>query len=95
MPQVTIPSKGSTTLVAPKIPKGMTVLLDIMPQLQNLSFEDVDTSKLIDINRKNYMKLVKDTPDSPNWFVAMQWVKGLLQYGLLSLLFMPYFGRSS
>ena len=33
VPWVTIPIKGSTTLVTPKIPKGMTVLLDIMPQL--------------------------------------------------------------
>ena len=73
----------------------MTVLPDNMPQLQNISFEDVDTSKLIDIDRKNYMKLVEDTPDSPNRFIAMQWAKGLEQYGLFSLLFMPYFGQSS
>ena len=66
VPQVTIPSKGSTTLVAPKIPKGMIVLHDIMPQLQNLSFEDPDTRKIRDLNRKNNMKLVKDMPYSLN-----------------------------
>ena len=91
-PRVTIPSKGHATLVAPKIPKGMTVLPDIMPQLQNLSFEDLDTIKLLDLDRKNNLKLVKYTPDSLNQFVAMKWEKILEQFGLFSLLFMPHFG---
>ena len=41
------------------------------------------------------MKLVKDTLESPNWFVAIKWEKGLEHFGLLSLLFMPYFGWST
>ena len=40
------------------------------------------------------MDLAKETLDSPNCFAPMEWGKGLDQSGLLSLLFMPHFGRS-
>ena len=70
-PWVGIPSNICATLVAPKIPKGMTLLHDIMPQIHKLSFEYYDTNKLRDLDRKKYMTLVKDTPESPNRFVTM------------------------
>ena len=73
----------------------MTVLHDIIPQLHKLSFEYYDTNKLRDMDGKNYMKVVRDMPDSLNRFVAMKWEKGLEQSGLLSLLFMPHFGQST
>ena len=76
-PQVSIPSKNYATLVAPKRPKGMTVLHDILPNLVKLSFEDSDTSKINDHDRNNYMKLMRDTLYSSNCFIAMQWEKGL------------------
>ena len=74
---VSIPSKGYAALVVPKIPKGMTILHDIVPKLQKLNFEDSETRKLRDLDRKNYMKLVRDMPDSPNQLVAMKWEKGI------------------
>ena len=70
---VSLPTKGHATLVAPKKPKGMKVLQDIFPPLVKLSFQDSDTNKLSALDRKNYMKLVRDTPESLNWFVPMQW----------------------
>ena len=51
--------------------------------------------KVRDLDRMNYMKLVKETPDSLNYFVPMEWEKRLDQYGLLSLLFMPHFDGST
>ena len=74
---VSIPSKGYAALVAPKIPKGMIVLHDIVPKLQKLNFEDSDTRKIRDLDRKNYMKMVRDMHDSSNQLFAMKWEKGL------------------
>ena len=76
-PWVSVPSKGHATLVAPKIPKRMIILYDTMPQLQKLAFEDSNTRKIRYLDRKNYMKVVRDMPDSLNRFVAMKWEKGL------------------
>ena len=67
----------------------------MMPHSHKLSFEDHETKKLRALDRKNYMKMVKDTPESPNRFVAMKWAKGLKNSGLLSLLFMSHFGLST
>ena len=75
--QFSIPSKGYATLVAPKIPKRMIILHDTMPQLQKLEFEDSNTRKIRYLDRKNYIKVVRDMPDSLNRFVAMKWEKGL------------------
>ena len=66
-----------------------------MPNLQALSFDENDTNKMSTLDRNNCMDLVKETPNSPNCFVAKEWVKGLEQSGLLSLLFMPCFGQST
>ena len=51
----------------------MKVLQDIMPYLEKLPFQDSDTSKISDMEMKNYMNLVRDTSELPNQFVPMQW----------------------
>ena len=76
-PWAIITSKNYATLVAPKLTKGIEVLQDIMPQLHKLSFKYHDTNKLRDMDRRNYMEMVKYTPDSPNSFTTMKWAKGL------------------
>ena len=76
-PLVSIPTKGYATLVAPKKLKGMKVLHNILLQQVKLPFQYSDTSKFNALDRNNYMKLVKDTLESPNWFIAMQWEKWL------------------
>ena len=66
-----------------------------MKTFHSLSFEYHDTNKMSALDRKKYMDLVKETPNSPYCFVAKEWEKGLEQSGLLSLLFMPQFGQST
>ena len=65
-PWVGVPIKGHATRVAPKITKGMTILHDILPNLVKIFFQDSNTSKISDLDRKNYMKLVIYTPKTPN-----------------------------
>ena len=91
-PLVSIPTKGYATLVAPKKLKGMKVLQDILLYLAKLPFEYSYTSKLGSLDRKNYMKLVRDTPKLPNNFVPIRWENILEQLRLLSILFMLHFG---
>ena len=48
---------------------------NIMPNLQKLSFIDHDTNKVRDLDRNKYMKLLKETLNSPKYFVPMEWEK--------------------
>ena len=73
------------------MPKGFKALKDIMPNLQKLSFTDHGTKKSDDLENKNYMLNVQDTPDAPKHFVPMEWERGLDQLGIVSLMYIPHF----
>ena len=94
-PKFTIPKRKNTPLIAPLIPKGVKVVKDILPNVEKLSYADHDTKPQPDLDRNNYMGIVQDTPQVPQWFVAKEWAKELEQSSILPLLYMPHFGRST
>ena len=56
--QVKIPRQKGAPLIAPLIPKGVKVLMDIMPNLRKQSFVDHDMKNRRDLDQKNYMDIV-------------------------------------
>ena len=93
-PKFKIPKQTWAMPIAPLVPKGVKVLMDIMSNLWKLSFVDHDKNKHKELDCQNYMDTVQDTPYAPKWFVVKEWVRGLEQYDILSLLHMPHFGHS-
>ena len=65
--------------------------MDIMSNLRKLYFVDHDMKKHRDMDHQNYMDIVQNKHEAPKWFVAKEWARGLEQYGILSLLYMPHF----
>ena len=56
--QVKIPKQKGAPLIAPLIPKGVKVLMDIMSNLRKQSFVDHDMKNRRDLDQKNYMDTV-------------------------------------
>ena len=60
-----------------------------------MTFGDHDIPKFPELDMKIYMVLVQDTPDRPKHLVPLEWARGLGQAGLLLLMYMSHFGRST
>ena len=54
-------------------PYGVPLLMDILPKLAKLQFEDVDTHKKVGLERKNYMVMLPAMPPEPQMVFPMQW----------------------
>ena len=62
VPKVRIPNNAMFPLVAPKIPKGVWVMQNMLPNIKKMTFIDHDIHKFIELDMKNYMVVVQDTP---------------------------------
>ena len=82
-------------LVSPSIPKGVRVISNIIPNLQNMSFDDHDLRRFLELEMKKYMTIVYDTEDVPIHMVPMKWVRGLEKFGLLLSMHVPHLGRTT
>ena len=67
----------------------------ILPNLNNMTFVDHDLWKFLELATDKYIVSVKDTADGPMRLVPMEWARGLDKAGLLSLMYLSHFGRST
>ena len=72
--------------------KGMMCLVDIIPSLIRLKFEDHDLLLLKDVWDEPY-KSVLMVPGAPIQWIPQPWASGLDKSGLLGIINIPYFGR--
>ena len=91
---MTLPKKEVTTLVVPQIPDNVPLLMDIMPKLAKLKFEDFNTRQQEGLKRVDYLILDQPNPSQPQVLRPMQWAEGVVHIGLINLLFMPHFSHS-
>ena len=63
--KVKIPQQTGAPLIVPLVPKGVKVLMDIMLNLRKLYFADHDMKNHRDLELRNYMDIVQDTPEAP------------------------------
>ena len=94
-PEATIPKNRKIPLIVPLITEGVKVVKYIPPNVKNISYADHDTKLQLDLDHKNHMDIAKDTPEVPQRYVAKEWATQLEQSGILSLLYMPHFGRGT
>ena len=92
--EVNVSTKACSSLVIPQIPAGVPLLMNIIPKLVKLQFEDTDTRKQADLERKNYMITMLAIPPELQLIVSMQWDQGVESTALLNLLPMSHFGRN-
>ena len=60
--ELKLPTKVRSSLATPWIRTGVPLLMDILPKLAKLQFEDVDTRKQVGLERKNYMVMILAMP---------------------------------
>ena len=94
-PQVTISKNVKYPLVKPTILKGFHVIAYILLNLKKIGFIDHDLQKLLELTLSRYMTSLRETEDGPIHLVQMEWEIGLEKLGLLSLMHMPHFGRTT
>ena len=71
------------------------LIMNIIPKLAKIQFEDVDTKKQVGLERKNYMVTNPIVSPEPVIVVPMEWAWGGDDVGLLNLLLMSHFGWST
>ena len=49
----------------PLIPKGLKVVKDILNNVEKISYVNHDTNLKLELDRKNYMDILQDTPKAP------------------------------
>ena len=72
-------------LVSLTILKEVQVVVNIIPNLQKMSFVDHDLQRFIELEMKIYMTGVGDIEYVPLCMVTMEWERGLDKDGVLSI----------
>ena len=70
----------------PTIPKGVWVMMNIIPNLQKIGFVDHNLRKFPELKMNIYMTSIRDTEDGPIHIVPMEWERGLDKYRPLLLI---------
>ena len=91
---MTLPKKAHTFLVTPRISDRVPLVMDILPKITKLAFEDVYTHQQLGLERKNCMVTIQASPTRPKVLKPMKWATSIDQARLMNLLFMPHFGHS-
>ena len=89
-----LPKKAVTTMIAPQIPIGMTLLHDILSELAILKFQDFNTQQEEGLQIKDCMSITQCATSDAQVLKPKKWSKGLATVGLTNMLFMPHFGHS-
>ena len=93
-PKVDLPRKVNTTLVAPQIPNNVPLLMEIMPKLDKLKFEDFDTQLQDELKRAECMVPNQFDPSGAQLLKLMELAEGFSHTSFINLLFMPHFSHS-
>ena len=72
-------------MVSLTILKEVQVVVNIIPNLQKMSFVDHDLQRFTELEMKIYMAGVGDIEYGPLCMVAMEWERGLDKYGVLPI----------
>ena len=68
---------------------------NIIPNLKKLRFIDHDLHKFPELSMDRYMATLRETEDVPIHIVLMEWERGLDKLGVLSLMHMMHFDRTT
>ena len=71
---------------------GVGFLMNIILKMTKLWFEDIDTHKQVDLERKSCMVTMSVVPAEPQLVVPIQWDRGIKSASLLKLLITLHFG---
>ena len=71
--EVKLPARACSSLVETQIPAGVPLLMNIIPKLVRLKFEDNDTHKKEYLERNRYMVTLPAMPPMPQLVVPMEW----------------------
>ena len=75
--KVDLPKKANTILVVLRIPDNVPLLMDIMPKLATLKFEEFDTQMQDRLKRADCMVLSHPDPSGAQVLRPMEWAKGV------------------
>ena len=70
-------------------------MANIIPNLKKMSFFNHDLHRFPEVKMKKYMTIVCDIEDGPIHMVPIDWERVLDKVGLLSLMHMPHFDRTT